>query len=100
MRTIVFMLSILGLFLLASRAGNAMLVREQAEVLVKEGYCSVVGGDPKGDYCKVVADQSRSFISGDPMLRLRDGSVVTLPSEVVSGIAFTKTHYEFFKTWQ
>jgi hypothetical protein len=88
---IVLVFVILGLF----HAGNALLIHEQATVLVKPELCPIMGGEVKEGICMVQADLGHSFVYARPMLRLKDGRIVELQEQDVLSYSFTQSKYSF-----
>lgn len=80
----------------AFRAGNTLLIHDNAQVIVAKQTCSVVDGHEKNGLCVVKADLSHTFLSGNPVLLLQNGSVVELPSSEVLMSSYQKSHYGFF----
>lgn len=95
MKAIGFLI-ITALFLLVGlRAGNALLIHENAQVAVTKQMCPVLEGNESNGVCLVRADLSHSFLSGDPILRLKNGAVFELQSADVLMYSYEQSHYGF-----
>ena len=79
------------------RIAGAMLIYEDAQVVIDKNMCGIVMGQIKRDVCVANADISRDF-SGATLLKLKDGRVITL-NHMPDGILYSKSRYRFFKNW-
>lgn len=64
---------------------RASMVRADAEVYIAPEACptKVVGG-----VCTVTGDESEDFVSGDRIIKLREGSVLYVPQKYIRGASW------------
>lgn len=93
MKTIFTIIAIFVAFFGLLRLGNALLIHNQATVILSTDLCGGVGGEMKDGVCVVTADLSHDFFTGDPVMRLKNGQVAHLRQQDVLGYSVTSSRY-------
>jgi hypothetical protein len=79
------------------RIAGAMLIHEDAQIVLNKDICAIVEGQIKNDVCIAKVDVSRDAF-GKTLLQLKNGRVILLENPP-SGMSYVKSHWEFFKNW-
>lgn len=96
-KILVYLITMALICLALFRIAGAMLIHDDAQVVLDKDMCAIVGGQVKNDTCIANADVSRD-VFGKTLLKLKDGRVLTLDSAPY-GMMYTNSHYEIFKHW-
>jgi hypothetical protein len=85
--------------LVCFRIGNAMLIHEDADILVDANLCQLLHGQQvHPDLCRAHADVSHDLL-GNTLLKLPDQTVVELEPARVHGMAYARSHFDLWKGW-
>ncbi|MGC0155232.1 hypothetical protein ACPRNU_22460 [Chromobacterium vaccinii] len=103
LKVIILIFAAVLMIQISFRAGNAMLIHDQAIVYTDPKLCSILRGAVEQGDCKIEADYSHDFISGDDVIRQKKAGggyvVVQLPENKFRGAVITKSHWELHKNW-
>lgn len=91
---ILVIISIVFMLFLVSRTFNTFMHYDQATILLKPKYCdSIKEGERYHQYCKIIADVSFRFISGNPVIRTQEGIVMDLPKGAIISTGVQDVYY-------
>ena len=74
---------------------NSLLYHDNATILIASEYCVFFGGEKIDQYCQITADVSYRLITGNHVIRTKDGRIMDLSEGTIISMAWKDSHYGF-----
>ena len=78
-----------------NHAAGSMVIYDNATIILNKSFCHLLPGRIDGEVCILQADLSHTLVASNPVIRLKDGTIMNLNSNDVLSYSYTKARYSF-----